>query len=122
MASILRCAVLSLVGVLLVALALADTEDAARPVLKGRAAMGDWTTDAPGVRRLITLADLPKPFATRSVDRGPRLVRRPANAWPKAPPGFVVELLADRLDNPRKVIAAPNGDLSRRPVELGRRQ
>src|ERR671912_539666 len=42
----------------------------ARPgtVLTGRDARGDWTTAAPGVRRRITTADLPKPFATESGD------------------------------------------------------
>jgi hypothetical protein len=33
--------------------------------LTGRAAMGDWTSDSPGVRRRITVADLPPPNATR---------------------------------------------------------
>jgi glucose/arabinose dehydrogenase len=80
-------------------------------VLKGREAFGDWTTDRPGVRRLITVADLPEPFATRSVDNGPSLVPRPEGAWPMAPAGFEVDLLAEGLRNPRKIIAAPNGDL-----------
>ena len=35
-------------------------------VRTGAAAFGDWRTDAPGVRRLITPADLPAPYATRS--------------------------------------------------------
>jgi glucose/arabinose dehydrogenase len=80
-------------------------------VLKGQAAFGDWTTDAPGVRRLITVDDLPPPGATKSVDNGPKTVARPQDAWPKAPPGFVVELFAEKLTNPRKIITAPNGDL-----------
>jgi glucose/arabinose dehydrogenase len=80
-------------------------------VLKGQGAFGDYTTDAPGVRRLITPADLPAPGATKSVDNGPKLVKRPQDAWPKAPAGFVVELFAEGLQNPRKIIAAPNGDL-----------
>lgn len=83
----------------------------ANGVLTGQAAFGDWETDAPGVRRKITVADLPKPHASRSVDNGPRLVPRPAAAWPKAPPGFKVELMAEGLTNPRKIMAAPNGDL-----------
>ena len=36
---------------------------------------------------------------------------RPADAWPKVPPGFVVELFASGLDNPRTLRAAPNGDI-----------
>ena len=73
--------------------------------------MGDWASDAPGVRRVIRLADLPPPKDTPSSDNGPHMVHRPADAWPKAPPGFVVELLAQGLSNPRKIITAPNGDL-----------
>ena len=40
-------------------------------VLTGSDAQGDWTTDAPGVRRRLTLADLPPDYATPSVDNGP---------------------------------------------------
>ncbi|HEX7176877.1 MAG TPA: sorbosone dehydrogenase family protein [Pyrinomonadaceae bacterium] len=80
-------------------------------VLTGKDALGDWTTDAPGVRRRITTADLPRPFETRSVDNGPRLVARPQDAWPKAPAGFKVEEFAAGLEDPRLIRAAPNGDL-----------
>ncbi len=37
---------------------------AADGVRTGRAAYGDWRSDAPGVQRLITPADLPPPYAT----------------------------------------------------------
>ena len=77
----------------------------------GKDAFGDWTSDAPGVRRHITVNDLPRPNETKSSDNGPRMVERPKDAWPKAPAGFVVELLAEGFDNPRKIITAPNGDL-----------
>jgi len=80
-------------------------------VLTGRAAMGDWTTDAPGVRRRITVADLPAPYATESVDNVPRLVPRPEGAWPKAPAGFKVEEFAAGLQTPRLLRVAPNGDV-----------
>jgi glucose/arabinose dehydrogenase len=81
------------------------------PVLTGAAAFGDWRSDAPGVRRKITPADMPPPYETASANRGPTVVARPANASPKAPPGFVVELFASGLDNPRLIRAAPNGDV-----------
>jgi glucose/arabinose dehydrogenase len=81
------------------------------PVLTGVAAFGDWRSDAPGVRRKITPADMPPPYETASANRGPTVVARPANAWPKAPPGFVVELFASGLDNPRLIRVAPNGDI-----------
>ena len=86
-------------------------EPAKAQVLTGKAALGDWTTDAPGVRRRITTADLPQPYDTKSVDNGPRLVARPEGAWPKAPNGFKVEEFASGLQNPRLIRTAPNGDL-----------
>ncbi len=82
-----------------------------REPLTGREALGDWTTDAPGVRRKITAADLAPPFETPSARNQPRVVDRPEGAWPKAPEGFkVTEFTAD-VDNPRAIITAPNGDL-----------
>ena len=50
----------------------------------GKDAMGDWTTDAPGVRRKLTVADLPKPGDTPSSKNQPKVVKRPEGAWPKA--------------------------------------
>jgi len=81
------------------------------PVLIGAAAYGDWRNDAPGVRRKITPADMPPPYASASANNGPTVVERPSNAWPKAPRGFVVELLATGLDNPRLIRVSPSGDL-----------
>ncbi len=80
-------------------------------VLTGQAALGDWTTDAPGVRRRITTADLARPYATRSVDNGARMIARPEGAWPQVPAGFKVEQFATGLSNPRVIVTAPNGDL-----------
>ena len=81
------------------------------PVLTGAAAYGDWRSDAPGVRRKITPSDMPPPYATASANSGPTIVEHPPNAWPKAPPRFVVELLATGLDNPRLIRVSPSGDL-----------
>lgn len=80
-------------------------------LLTGKAAMGDWTTDAPGVRRKLTVNDLPPPNASRSVENHPRLVPRPEGAWPRVPDGFSVGLFASNLVNPRVIVTAPNGDL-----------
>jgi glucose/arabinose dehydrogenase len=79
--------------------------------LTGQEALGDWTTDAPGVRRKITLADLAKPYETPSANNFPRVVRRPEGAWPKAPEGFEVTQFATGLSEPRVIVRAPNGDL-----------
>ena len=80
-------------------------------LLTGDAAKGDWHSDAPGVRRKLTLQDLPPPNDTPSVDNGAHIVKRPGGAMPKVPSGFRVELFASELDNPRMIRAAPNGDL-----------
>src|SRR5262249_59112803 len=76
-------------------------------VLTGQGALGDWTTDAPGVRRKITVADLPAPFETKSVNNQPRVVKRPEGAMPKVPAGFEGEEVLGVVDNPRVIRAAP---------------
>jgi glucose/arabinose dehydrogenase len=80
-------------------------------LLTGEAALGDWTSDAPGVRRRITVNDLPPPHATPSAENGPHVVKRPEGAWPKAQAGWEVTLFAEKLSNPRQMRTAPNGDL-----------
>jgi len=80
-------------------------------VLTGQGAAGEWTTDAPGVRRRISVADMPKPYLTESVVNGPKLVPRPAGALPVVPTGFKVEEFASGFNNPRLVRVAPNGDI-----------
>ncbi len=82
-----------------------------QPVLTGQAAFTDAAHESPGIRRHLTVADLPAPAPEESVDNGPTLVPRPVNAWPIAPKGFKVELYASGLDNPRLLRTAPNGDL-----------
>ncbi len=77
----------------------------------GKDALGDWTTDAPGVRRKLTVADLPPPFATRSARNSAKEVERPKGALPRVPAGFAVDLFASGLENPRMARVAPNGDL-----------
>jgi glucose/arabinose dehydrogenase len=91
----------------------AQGRPASRPgkVLTGKAAFGGFNADAPGVRRLIRPGDLPRPFETQSANNGPRLVVRPEGAWPRVPAGFVVQLYASGLNNPRAIMTAPNGDL-----------
>ncbi|AXC12213.1 L-sorbosone dehydrogenase [Acidisarcina polymorpha] len=105
----------------------------AQQTITGQAAFADYTQQKPGVRRKITVADLPKPKPSESVDNGPSLVQRPEGAWPIAPAGFTVQLYAggdaaapmQRSENkkeihaptsgtfvmPRIIHAAPNGDL-----------
>jgi glucose/arabinose dehydrogenase len=80
-------------------------------LLTGKAALGDWTSDAPGVRRKVTLADLPSPNPREFVDNGPREVKPPSGAHPNVPPGFHVELYASGFRDPRFLLTAPNGDI-----------
>jgi glucose/arabinose dehydrogenase len=80
-------------------------------VIRGQGAGSDWTNQRPGNRYLITPADLPKPGVTSSAVNQPDEVARPANAWPQAPDGFQVDMVASGLEEPRIVRTAPNGDL-----------
>jgi glucose/arabinose dehydrogenase len=99
----------SCVAILIAGIAMAQTL-AGQTVLTGAAAFSDYRGQKPGVARRITVADLPKPQPGQSVDNGPDVVPRPANAWPRAMPGFKVELYASGLVNPRLIRTAPNGD------------
>jgi glucose/arabinose dehydrogenase len=105
----LRCVFLSLV--LTTGAAYGEDTKPGGGTLTGRDALGDWTTDAPGVRRKITADDLDMPYATPSATNFPRVVRRPEGAWPKAPAGFEVTEFATQLVEPRVIVRAPNGDL-----------
>jgi glucose/arabinose dehydrogenase len=80
-------------------------------VRTGAAAFGDWRTDGPGVRRLITPADLPAPFATSSTANMSRHEERTDADVPKAPAGFTVDLFASGLNTPRVIRTAPSGDI-----------
>jgi glucose/arabinose dehydrogenase len=80
----------------------------------------DYRGERPGTFHKITPADLPAPYTTKSVDAGSRIIPRPANAWPQAPEGFKVEQYADRLENPRLIRTAPNGDVFVAESEPGR--
>src|ERR1700677_1433673 len=103
----------------------------AQQTITGPAAFADWNQQQRGVRRKITLADLPEPNPAEAVNNTPHVIPRPADAWPIAPPGFKVTLYAggdsapmQRADNkqvmtlsggtftmPRLIRTAPNGDL-----------
>jgi glucose/arabinose dehydrogenase len=103
----------------LVLAALLAAPAAAAP-LSGAAAYGDWRTDAPGVVRKITPADLPAdhaPLLPGVALAG--LVQQPAGAAPKTLPGFTITAFA-KLEGPRQIRAAPNGDLFVAESEAGR--
>jgi glucose/arabinose dehydrogenase len=98
----------------------AFSQSASKPVLTGQDAFTDAAHESPGTRRHLTTADLPGPKPEESVDNGPNMVPRPANAWPQAPKGFKVELYATNLDNPRLIRTAPNGDIFLAESETGK--
>lgn len=79
--------------------------------LTGQAAYGDWKSDAPGIIRKITAADLPAPFATGSTRESAHIVKPPAGAHLATLPGFSASVFADQLQNPREIRVAPNGDV-----------
>ena len=107
----------------------------AQQTITGQAAFADWNQQEPGIRRKITIDDLPEPKPEESVNNGPHLVARPDHAWPIAPPGFKVTLYAggdfrptaqsSSINNqapsvpaapstfrePRLLRTAPNGDI-----------
>jgi len=72
---------------------------------------GAWQHETPGVKHLVTLADLPPPFKTASSGNNPKVVKQPADATLSVPPGFTVKLFASDLSNPRLMRVAPNGDI-----------
>jgi hypothetical protein len=60
--------------------ALGDGPNSGAHTLTGKDALGDWTTDAPGVRRKVTVDDLARPYDTPSAENHPHIVSRPEGA------------------------------------------
>ena len=105
---------------LFLVLAMSTIPALAGDIRTGKDALGDWTTDAPGVRRKVTIADLAAPFETPSAMNFSKVVPRPEGAWPKAPAGFEVTEFATKLVEPRVIVRAPNGDLFLAESRVGR--
>jgi glucose/arabinose dehydrogenase len=68
-------------------------------------------TDAPGVRRKITVDDLPSPGSNVLAINPPHVARRPADAQLHVPPGFKIDAYAGGFRDPRFLLTAPNGDV-----------
>jgi glucose/arabinose dehydrogenase len=75
------------------------------------APFSDFRTQVPGRSHRITAGDLPAPYASAAAGNPPRVVARPANALPLAPPGFRVNLYASGLSEPRVLRVTPGGDV-----------
>ena len=80
-------------------------------MLTGKAALGDWRDDKPGLRRRVTLNDLPPPYATTSARNPPSVDRNWRGQAALLPPSFEIKLFASNLESPRLIRAAPNGDI-----------
>jgi glucose/arabinose dehydrogenase len=97
---------------IVVALLLAAAAPAATDtLLVGKAAYGDWRSDAPGTRRRLTEDALPAPYAGRSASNSATIVAARPNAALKVPLGFTVERFAAGLETPRTLRVAPNGNI-----------
>ena len=59
----------------------------------------------------ITVADLPEPYATRSVSNRPNVISIPDNPVLKVPAGFQVNVFAEGLNRPRWMSLTPEGDI-----------
>jgi len=103
-----RYSILALAGVGAAALA---TGACGQDVRTGKAAFGDYKSDAPGVTRHITVADLPQPFATEAQRAVSEQAPKPTGATLKVPAGFAVTEYATGLQGPRLIRVAPNGDV-----------
>jgi hypothetical protein len=66
-------------------------------LLTGKATMGDWTSDAPGLRRKITVANLPPPTSNVLAINPPPMMARPADAQLNAPIGFKIDIVGERF-------------------------
>jgi glucose/arabinose dehydrogenase/cytochrome c2 len=86
----------------------------------GREALTDYRGDGPGVRRRLTLADLPLPFATSSARNAPDELEPPPGAHPYVPLGFRVDVFAHDLVAPRLLRMSPSGDLFVVESQVGR--
>jgi glucose/arabinose dehydrogenase len=100
-------------------LTIATSASAGAPVREGAAAFGDWRSDAPGVVRRLTPADLPPPFASPPAGAPSSVVARPAGAALATLPGFTVTPFA-KLEGPRQIRVAPGGDVFVAETDAGR--
>jgi len=92
-------------------LCVASGQDASKAGADGAGPFTDVHGQQPGKVHKITAADLPAPFATKSTALFSAPVPMPEGAWPQAPAGFKVERYAEKLQSPRLIRTAPNGDL-----------
>ena len=71
----------------------------------------DRPKDTPTEYAKEVINDLPKPFATKSSVRQPKVIGWKENQTPTAPDGFSVKSFGESIDNPRWIYQLPNGDI-----------
>ncbi|NJO10473.1 MAG: sorbosone dehydrogenase family protein [Leptolyngbyaceae cyanobacterium SL_1_1] len=59
----------------------------------------------------VQLSDLPEPYASESARKSPSVIPVPENPLLQVPEGFVVNVFADNLDQPRWLALTPEGDV-----------
>src|ERR1700722_2202826 len=109
--NLLKPILLAITGLLVLGLAGVGFAQSPASVRMGKAAYGDWHSDAPGVTRKITPADLAAPLETPSAANRSKVVPRPPDAALKAPEGFMVEPFVTGMKGARVIRIAPNGDI-----------
>ena len=75
--------------------------------------------DFPGRTHTVRFENLPAPYDSLSAGNPPSTTSRNGRV-PKAPDGFVVELVTDKLRQPRAMRTAPNGDIFVAETSAGR--
>src|SRR5439155_26630795 len=75
--------------------------------LTGKAAMGDWRSDATGVRRKITFADLPPPSSNFLAIKRSYVVDRSSCPQLRMPPGFRNDRYECRSRHPCFLFCSP---------------
>jgi glucose/arabinose dehydrogenase len=77
--------------------------------------------DAAGLKHHeITVAQMPRPFATQSAARPSHIISAPRDARLHLPPGFTIATYAEGFENPRWMALAPNGDVFVAESDAGR--
>src|SRR5258708_38747889 len=88
--------------------ALGSLPAVAQQTLTGQDAFTDYTKEHPGVRRKVTVADLPQPYAPESANNSAAIAPRPDGVMPQTLPGVKAEQVATGLENPRLMRMASN--------------
>lgn len=68
-------------------------------------------SDRPGQRFHVKASEMPEPFMTPSASNGSNVIARKDGQMPVAPPGYTVNVFAERLSHARWMAVAPGGEV-----------